>query len=482
MSQIYLTGLTLLTLPKEPPGITKKRIQNKAIRKWEQMLKQWKLNCFKPDVPLLRKLIRLWGIPPAMRADVWLVLAGVFEVMVPGLYNKLIGKPSIHIGQINVDIPRTFGRWSTEDKKNSLRRVLVAYSNYRPEIGYCQGMNYIVSGILEALLGREELAFWLFERMLDPLRSLFCERMEGYFLTLRMFDAGIKRYTPALYDRFKRAGIHISTFIQVYLHSLFSYPPISRRFCYLVWDHYILELHTGKRFEFLFRLTLTIIRTYKKKIINLKPPDAVAFLKSGFQGGCSLQQNAKLLRSAWELSFDKDSILSELPRVSPLRSRHNNQYEFMKMKFRLAHDAQKLLRPKIASLPKAEFSFERHFEKINIDNCFVMAKSLDDARKGSSAIVAQQKQRADIQELAKKPKTIKRKGLLTSIPTREGTPESIEQSMLTKTLLPSYTTQDINRQHKPRDNNKPGKLISKPKTALLKSKPSQARTSDIYTK
>merc|ERR1719334_1516256 len=150
--------------------------------------------------------------------------------MVPGLYTELIRKPSIHIGQINVDIPRTFGRWSTEGKRNSLRRVLVAYSNYRPEIGYCQGMNYIVLGILEVLIGREELAFWLFERMMDPLRSLFCERMEGYFLTLQMFEAGIRRYTPALHDLFKRAEINISTFIQVYLHSLFSYPPISRRF------------------------------------------------------------------------------------------------------------------------------------------------------------------------------------------------------------------------------------------------------------
>lgn len=154
--------------------------------------------------------------------------------MVPGLYDELIKKPSMHIRQIDVDIPRTFGKWSTEDKKNSLRRVLVAYSNYRPEVGYCQGMNYIVSRILEVLSGKEEIAFWLFERMLDPLRSLFSEQMEGYFLTLRMLEAGIRRYTPLLDDLFHRADIQISTFLQVYLHSLFSYPPISRRFCFLV--------------------------------------------------------------------------------------------------------------------------------------------------------------------------------------------------------------------------------------------------------
>lgn len=461
MSHFFLTGLTVLTLPKEPPNETRRRVHNTAIRKWEHMLKEWRLRCFRPDVPLLRKLIRLWGIPPAMRADAWSILAGAFEVMVPGLYDELHKKPNTHIRQINVDIPRTFGKWATEDKRNALRRVLVAYSNYRPEVGYCQGMNYIVARILEVLLGNEEIAFWLFERMLDPLQSLFTEKMEGYFLTLRMLEAAIGRYTPQLHDLFKRNNIHISTFVQIYLHSLFAYPSISRRFCHLVWDHYILELHTAKRFEFLFRLTMSILRTFEKTIVKLPPVEAVAFLKSGFQEGTKLRHNSKLLRKAWKLSFEDTSILFELPRVSNLRL-SINQYEFMKIKFRkLSLETQQPMPVKSEASTNGNFSLKRWHANKNrigvarakcveedIGVCPIGVKVERRRWSGDYAKLVKSEQRKDTAEYSKlakpdgsggstKPtKKERRKGSLTPTPTREATPEIEKPKPMKGSLRP----------------------------------------------
>lgn len=182
-----------------------------------------------------------------------------------------------------------------------------------------------------------------------------------------------------------------------------------------------------KRFEFLFRLILTILRTYEKKIIKLQPPEAVAFLKWGFQEGCKLHQNAKLLRAAWKLSFDKNSILFELPWVSHLRLRLN-QFEFMPLENEL--------------LSGSKFSVERHYEKINIDNCWVKSKSLDDALRGCQVMMAQLKKTTDRGEYATKSKNKCIKGSLTPISTREDTPDSIEQTNKIKSLS-SFTTEEI---------------------------------------
>jgi len=488
MSHFFLTGLTVLTLPKEPPNETRKRVHRTAIRKWEHMLKEWRLRCFKPDVPLLRKLIRLWGIPPAMRADAWPILAGACEVMVPGLYNELHTKPNAHIRQINVDIPRTFGKYVTENKKNALKRVLVAYSNYRPEVGYCQGMNYIVARILEVLLGNEEVAFWLFERMLNPLQSLFTEKMEGYFMTLRMLEAAIGRYTPRLHYLFKSNNIHISTFVQIYLHSLFAYPSISRRFCHLVWDHYILELHTGKRFEFLFRLTITILRTFEKTLTKLPPVDAVAFLKSGFQANSKLRLYSKLLRSAWKLSIDEKCILFELPRVSHLRLRIN-QYEYMKEKYRkITLDSQQVLPVKSQSTSNSNFSLKRyHKSEINERELGQYLTKLKAGRQkyssehpklfksgrrkdnGAFSVRSKCEVKNNSVETRKPAKPERRKGSLTPTPTREATPEIEKPRSLKNSLTPPITSDGIPRV----DKNKPrkGSLTPKPTVEKPKAEP-----------
>ena len=70
------------------------------------------------------------------------------------------------VRQIEKDLPRTFGgfgerglRVPEEEAMAALRRVLVAYACHRKEVGYCQGMNFLVGILL--LHCSEEDAFWL---------------------------------------------------------------------------------------------------------------------------------------------------------------------------------------------------------------------------------------------------------------------------------------------------------------------------------
>ena len=59
---------------------------------------------------------------------------------------------------IVIDVPRTFPDIKSfdEEQQQRLKRVLNAYAGSNPEIGYCQGMNY-VAGLLLLVSDNEAL-------------------------------------------------------------------------------------------------------------------------------------------------------------------------------------------------------------------------------------------------------------------------------------------------------------------------------------
>jgi hypothetical protein len=58
-----------------------------------------------------------------------------------------------------------------------MRRILVAYSFFNPTLGYCQGLNYIVSRMLMFL--EEEASFFLLMKMIQIVP-------EDYYTTMVM--------------------------------------------------------------------------------------------------------------------------------------------------------------------------------------------------------------------------------------------------------------------------------------------------------
>ena len=56
---------------------------------------------------------------------------------------------------------------STEEGQAALGRVLLAFSVHKPDIGYCQSMNYIAALLLLAMEEDEEAAFWVLVSLID---------------------------------------------------------------------------------------------------------------------------------------------------------------------------------------------------------------------------------------------------------------------------------------------------------------------------
>ena len=68
------------------------------------------------------------------------------------------------------DLPRTFplNAWvGSAEGQGALRHVLLAFSVHKPDVGYCQSMNYVAAMLLLCLDLSEERAFWVMVALID---------------------------------------------------------------------------------------------------------------------------------------------------------------------------------------------------------------------------------------------------------------------------------------------------------------------------
>nr|XP_055222916.1 ubiquitin carboxyl-terminal hydrolase 6-like isoform X2 [Gorilla gorilla gorilla] len=150
------------------------RQEKKRNSKWLEMLGEWET--YKNSKKLVDRVYK--GIPMNIRGPVWSVLLNIQEMKSknPGKYKimKEKGKRSSeHIQQINLDVSRTlrnhvFFRDRYGAKQRELFYILLAYSEYNPEAGYCRDLSHIAALFLLYL--PEEDAFWALVQLLASER------------------------------------------------------------------------------------------------------------------------------------------------------------------------------------------------------------------------------------------------------------------------------------------------------------------------
>mmetsp|Transcript_12190 Transcript_12190/g.25990 ORF Transcript_12190/g.25990 Transcript_12190/m.25990 type:complete len:372 (+) Transcript_12190:190-1305(+) len=139
-------------------------------------------------------------VPQQMRTDLWASLvrrsaAGQDCVMrYPALQAQNVDKKTC--GEIEKDVPRTFPDvpgFNDPLGQRRLVRILRSYSLLDPEVGYCQGMNFVAGLILKYLKSEAE-AFGAFCVLMGDrnYRELFLPHMR--FLHLRMSQ--LEQATP----------------------------------------------------------------------------------------------------------------------------------------------------------------------------------------------------------------------------------------------------------------------------------------------
>lgn len=200
-------------------------------KKWELLMKSHGLTVesngkvptrFPPKSDRVKKMIRK-GIPAEWRGNAWFFYAGGYDKLNKnvGIYDKIVkntkGIENKDTEVIERDLNRTFPDniffnkfTGVESSKipevveetamiKSLRRVLIAFAHFQPQIGYCQSLNFL-AGLLLIFMS-EEHSFWMLviltERIIPKVHSA---NLEGVHTDQGVLMLCVKEYIPQLWS------------------------------------------------------------------------------------------------------------------------------------------------------------------------------------------------------------------------------------------------------------------------------------------
>ena len=213
------------------------------------------------------------GIPDQVRGKAWCLLMGVPRVKKEqeGRYQEMLEWGLLHsrdVRQIDLDVNRTFRnnlmfQHRYDIKQQELFRILVAYSVYNSEIGYCQGMSQIAA-LLLMYLHDEEDVFWGLDRLMTDDRYA----MHGFFIPgfpkltrfAKHHDLVLKKYLPKVFKHFKKFDIDSTLYtLKWFFQCFLDRVPFSLTL--RLWDVFMLEGEVV-----LTCMSYTLLKLHKSKL------------------------------------------------------------------------------------------------------------------------------------------------------------------------------------------------------------------------
>lgn len=221
--------------------------------------------------------------------------------------------------QIELDLLRTLPNNKHFENIDSsgtvrLRRVLTAYSEHNPRVGYCQGMNRLAA--VSLLVLPEEEAFWCLVAIVDSIMPV------GYYndLWLAQVDSAVVMdyvalKMPLLCEHFKVNSIDLSLFAWFLTIFVDGAPPtIFLR----TWDCFLFE---GDKI--LFRIALALLKVHEEELMKLTNSVAVNnFLRSSISSPLDVDQ-------LFNVAFECINPLS----TRSLRIKRQHQFKLMRSGF-----------------------------------------------------------------------------------------------------------------------------------------------------
>lgn len=309
---------------KHDPHETKaNEIEMERVKKWLKMINKWEE---KSALAKLHKRVYK-GIPDKLRSQVWIKLLNLEKVMKDAKNRnkyqemlRLAREWGTEARQIDSDVNRQFRehifyRERYSIKQKSLFNVLVAYSMYNSEVGYCQGMSGL-AGVLLMYMDEEE-AFWALSILLSDrkyaMHGLFIEGFPKLTRFLAHHDKIIAKFIPKLKKHFDQYNLDsilysLKWFFVVFIERI----PFS--LCLRVWDIYLLD---GEKV--VTAMAYTILRLHKSKILKLKDMDLIVqyiqtklHVDFGYDDDMVIQTLEKCMDELRKAGLDLPSPASEI--------------------------------------------------------------------------------------------------------------------------------------------------------------------------
>uniref|UniRef100_A0A6B2LC07 Rab-GAP TBC domain-containing protein n=1 Tax=Arcella intermedia TaxID=1963864 RepID=A0A6B2LC07_9EUKA len=222
------------------------------------------------------------GIPREIRGDAWKVISGAeaLKQKSPGVYEMLVCEKSVDEGALVKDMHRTFPtnslfKLKEGEGQRALFNVLKAFSLMDPEVGYCQGMSFIV-GILVQYASEVD-AFWILVALLKMynFRGLYISGLPLLKHSLYRFHFLLQKHLPTLYLHFLELRIRPLLYSSEWFSTLFAYNSDIETTSRL-WDVMLLE---GP--AYLFRVGLAILKRVEGDLVGMGFDEIMIFLKNG---------------------------------------------------------------------------------------------------------------------------------------------------------------------------------------------------------
>lgn len=143
-SSIRFSIASSLSLPEEPPPMTE-------LEFWAALVQDYPSTAVR--LPTLTTSKIRAGIPPPLRGVVWNSMSGARDKRLERAFQNLLGEKSPYEGIINKDVGRSFPgvelfREADGEGQRMLGRVLKCFSLHDKDIGYCQGLGFLVGPLL----------------------------------------------------------------------------------------------------------------------------------------------------------------------------------------------------------------------------------------------------------------------------------------------------------------------------------------------
>lgn len=243
--------------------------------KWEAMTQNWSRT--NESMWEKMKARSRKGIPSRLRGVAWQLLVGSHVKLQEhaGVYHQLLLKtPDADTeGLIERDLARTFPshqlfRDTQGIGQQALRNVLFAYNAIDPEVGYVQGMGFLVATLLTQM--SEEECFWCFHEMMQQnlyaMRELFRPNFPMLQLCFFQLKKLMNLHCPKVISHLESLGLDVSIFAAQWFMTLFVYH-FPFRGVLRLWDIFLCE-----GWKIVFRVSITLLKWEENNIVG-KPID-----------------------------------------------------------------------------------------------------------------------------------------------------------------------------------------------------------------